>query len=372
MSLALVNTMTAVSMQENKMAVQTVQAQDSLGGTVSYAITGGADAAKFSIDAATGALSFIAAPDYDVPEDADKNNVYSVEVTATSTSASAPLVQLMTVTITAANDALEKSLDLARVAGEAIEVQNLRNDEQDARLDSAEGDIDALEGRVTTAEGDIDALEGRVTTAENDIDTLQTQMAGKADQTALDQTNTNVTNVSNRVSAVENYFDANHIIKLENLPEQVRTGMKPLGTFQVGVDTLPAATVANEWQYYIVDNYGSVDLSAAQDGSKMVAVAPKGWIISTGDTGWAYIAGGDGLTSVNGKTAENGAVTVTSQDLGYTPSEASGLTATTAKAGIDEVGVKLKEVSAALGDVTTYDPVAVFTKARATRRAQGL
>ena len=358
MSLALVNTMTAVSMQENKMAVQTVQAQDSLGGTVSYAITGGADAAKFSIDAATGALSFIAAPDYDVPEDADKNNVYSVEVTATSTSASAPLVQLMTVTITAANDALEKSLDLARVAGEAIEVQNLRNDEQDARLDTAEGDIDALEGRVTTAE--------------NDIDTLQTQMAGKADQTALDQTNTNVTNVSNRVSAVENYFDANHIIKLENLPEQVRTGMKPLGTFQVGVDTLPAATVANEWQYYIVDNYGSVDLSAAQDGSKMVAVAPKGWIISTGDTGWAYIAGGDGLTSVNGKTAENGAVTVTSQDLGYTPSEASGLTATTAKAGIDEVGVKLKEVSAALGDVTTYDPVAVFTKARATRRAQGL
>ena len=358
MSLALVNIMTAIAMQENKLAVQTVQAQDSLGGTVSYAITGGADAAKFSIDAATGALAFISAPDYDVPDDADNNNVYAVEVTATSTSASAPLVQLMTVTITAANDALEKSLDLARVAGEAIEVQNLRNDEQDARLDTAESDINALEGRVTTAE--------------SDIDTLQTQMVGKADQTALDQTNTNVTNVSNRVSTIEGRFDQNGILNLANLPEQVRTGMKPLGTFQVGVDTLPTATVANEWQYYIADGYGNVDLSAAQDGSKMVAVAPKGWIISTGDTGWGYIAGGDGLTSINGKTAENGAVTVTSQDIGYAPSEASGLTATTTKSGIDEVGVKLKEVSAALGDVTTYDPVAVFTKARNTRHAQGL
>jgi hypothetical protein len=254
------------------------------------------------------------------------------------------LVQLMTVTITAANDALEKSLDLARVAGEAIEVQNLRNDAQDARLD----------------------------TAEADIDTLQTQVATKADQSALDQTNINVTNVSNRVADVESYFDANHIIKLENLPEQVRTGMKPLGTFHVGADVLPAATVANEWQYYIADDYGNVDLSAAQDGSKMVTVAPKGWIISTGDTGWAYIAGGDGLTSVNGKTAENGAVTIVAQDLGYTPSEASGLTATTAKAGLDEVGVKLQEVSAALGNTATYDPVAVFTKARTARHAKGL
>lgn len=43
MALTLINTMTAISMLENKMAVQTIQAQDSLGGTVSYAITGGAD-----------------------------------------------------------------------------------------------------------------------------------------------------------------------------------------------------------------------------------------------------------------------------------------------------------------------------------------
>lgn len=46
----------------------------------------------------------------------------------------------------------------------------------DERLDTAEGDIDALEERMNTAESDIDALEGRMDTAENDIDALETQM----------------------------------------------------------------------------------------------------------------------------------------------------------------------------------------------------
>ena len=35
--------------------------------TLTYSIVGGADAALFTIDAATGALSFIAAPDFEAP-----------------------------------------------------------------------------------------------------------------------------------------------------------------------------------------------------------------------------------------------------------------------------------------------------------------
>jgi serralysin len=38
--------------------------------TLSYSIVGGADAAKFSINASTGALSFVTAPDYEAPTDA--------------------------------------------------------------------------------------------------------------------------------------------------------------------------------------------------------------------------------------------------------------------------------------------------------------
>ena len=47
----------SVSIAENSTAVTTVTATDAdPGATLTYSITGGADAAKFSIDAATGAL----------------------------------------------------------------------------------------------------------------------------------------------------------------------------------------------------------------------------------------------------------------------------------------------------------------------------
>ncbi len=74
---------------ENRQAVTTVQAEAL--GTVSYAITGGADAARFTIDAATGALSFVAAPDYESPQDLGDgaaNNTYVVEVRAQDASGS--------------------------------------------------------------------------------------------------------------------------------------------------------------------------------------------------------------------------------------------------------------------------------------------
>ena len=57
---------------------------DEDGDPVSYAIVGGADAALFSVDAATGQLRFVAAPDYETRADADGDNVYRVEVAAIS------------------------------------------------------------------------------------------------------------------------------------------------------------------------------------------------------------------------------------------------------------------------------------------------
>ena len=38
--------------------------------TLTYGITGGADAAHFILDAGTGELSFLAAPNYEAPTDA--------------------------------------------------------------------------------------------------------------------------------------------------------------------------------------------------------------------------------------------------------------------------------------------------------------
>ena len=58
---------------ENRTAVGTVAASDSDTGdsVTGYAIQGGADASKFSIDAATGALTFVSAPNFEAPSDAD-------------------------------------------------------------------------------------------------------------------------------------------------------------------------------------------------------------------------------------------------------------------------------------------------------------
>ena len=73
----------AIALSENSAAVTTVRATDGngvMGDTLSYRIDGGADAALFQIDAKTGALAFRAAPDFELPADAGRNNVYDVVV----------------------------------------------------------------------------------------------------------------------------------------------------------------------------------------------------------------------------------------------------------------------------------------------------
>jgi Ca2+-binding RTX toxin-like protein len=70
-----------VPVAENLAAVATVVATD-LDHPPAYAIAGGADAALFAIDAATGALIFKAAPDFEAPKDAGGDNVYEVVVAA--------------------------------------------------------------------------------------------------------------------------------------------------------------------------------------------------------------------------------------------------------------------------------------------------
>ena len=64
-------------------AVSTVTATDADSHTLSYSITGGYDASKFTVNASTGALYFRLPPDYSKPTDFGKNNVYDVTVSVT-------------------------------------------------------------------------------------------------------------------------------------------------------------------------------------------------------------------------------------------------------------------------------------------------
>ncbi|WP_367848130.1 cadherin domain-containing protein [Rhodoferax sp. WC2427] len=96
---------------ENSTAVLTVTATDVDGPTLSYAINGGVDAALFSIDASSGALRFVSAPDYESPQDAAANNVYQLIVSASDGVLSAS--QAITVHLTNANDVPTAAVPIA-------------------------------------------------------------------------------------------------------------------------------------------------------------------------------------------------------------------------------------------------------------------
>jgi hypothetical protein len=87
------------SVQENSTAVHTFTADEA----VTWSLDGGVDAAHFSIDANTGALVFLSAPDYEAPTDDGTDNTYTVVVRATDAAGNASN-QTVTITVTNAND----------------------------------------------------------------------------------------------------------------------------------------------------------------------------------------------------------------------------------------------------------------------------
>ena len=97
----------SASVSENVAAgtsVLDVVATDADGDALTYSISGGADADLFEIDASTGALSFLASPDFETPGDAGGDNVYDIIVTASDGTNSTD--QSVAITVTDANDNL--------------------------------------------------------------------------------------------------------------------------------------------------------------------------------------------------------------------------------------------------------------------------
>jgi VCBS repeat-containing protein len=100
---AVITSAATAAVLENTTTVATVTAEDPDGDTVTFAIAGGADAARFAIDTASGALRFLVAPDFEAPADAGANNVYDVVVRASDGNLVA--TQALSVTVGDANDA---------------------------------------------------------------------------------------------------------------------------------------------------------------------------------------------------------------------------------------------------------------------------
>ncbi len=88
----------AISLAEDGLAVTTVAAEDVDSDARTYAISGGADAGLFGINAATGALAFLVEPDFEAPADFGGDNIYEVIVSASDGFKSD--TQALTVTVT--------------------------------------------------------------------------------------------------------------------------------------------------------------------------------------------------------------------------------------------------------------------------------
>ncbi|NML05996.1 PQQ-dependent sugar dehydrogenase [Sphingomonas sp. G-3-2-10] len=99
---------TTASVVENTTAAYQAIATDPNGDSLTFTISGGADAARFGISAA-GALSFNPAPNFEAPADADTDNVYNVQLRVSDGSLSAT----RDVAITVANS--REGVDVRRV-----------------------------------------------------------------------------------------------------------------------------------------------------------------------------------------------------------------------------------------------------------------
>ena len=107
-----------INIAENATAVTRVTASDAdTRQPLAYSIVGGADAAKFTINSSTGALSFVSAPNYEAPTDSGGNNVYDVTVQVSDGSGGVDS-QAISVTVTAVN---ERPTDLSLSANTVAE-----------------------------------------------------------------------------------------------------------------------------------------------------------------------------------------------------------------------------------------------------------
>lgn len=137
---------------------QLVTATDADADTLTYSISGGADAADFTIDSATGELSFAVAPNFESPADADTNNEYLVEVSV-SDGTNPAVTQTITVTVSNANESpTNTTVETVSVAENTTAVTTATgNDAENATL------VFAISGGADAAKFAIDSSSGALT-----------------------------------------------------------------------------------------------------------------------------------------------------------------------------------------------------------------
>ena len=192
------------SLVENSTAVGVVAATDQDAGAVlTYSIFGGADAARFSIHPATGALSFVAAPDFESPTDAGANNVYNVTVRV-SDGIGGITTQDVAITVTNGNDAPVITSPNAFSVAEnttAVGTVTSTDPEGNARTYSISGGADAAQFAINPTTGALAFVSGRnfespIDAGGNNVYNVEVQASDGLGGIATQAVSVTVTNVN--------------------------------------------------------------------------------------------------------------------------------------------------------------------------------
>ena len=116
---------------ENQLNVLTVTASDLENDTLIFSIIGGVDQLKFTINATSGQLDYLVTPDFELPTDANANNIYEVEVRVEDTSGGFD-TQLISIQVINVNEAPIASVDSFSVNEGATATLNLALNDSDA------------------------------------------------------------------------------------------------------------------------------------------------------------------------------------------------------------------------------------------------
>jgi len=148
---------TSTSYAENQSTVvYTAAATDSDGDSLTYAISGGADASLFTINTSNGTIRFVSPPDFENPGDANNDNVYEIVVRVSD--GTVFVEQTVTITVTDQNEApvITSNTAYAVAENQTVAFTGTATDpESDSVTFSLEGadaslfNIDASTGAVT-------------------------------------------------------------------------------------------------------------------------------------------------------------------------------------------------------------------------------
>ena len=105
------NSTSAYSVQENQTSAFTATASDADGDALTFTISSGSDAGLFSIGSSSGVVTFLAEPDFEIPGDANTDNVYELTVRVSDGTAAATQAFTVTVTNDTSDDPVSANFD---------------------------------------------------------------------------------------------------------------------------------------------------------------------------------------------------------------------------------------------------------------------